>query len=338
MSLPALKALHASFPKDDLAVLCRPWVADLYRLRPEISRVLVEDVRGEHAGVKGQEKLAAALAHQQFDRAVVFPTSFRAAWTVARARIPERIGYRGQLRGALLTRSVPFRLAPGEHQVFQHLRLAEAAGAEPPPFPDISWDVLERERESGGKALKEAGWDGGPYVAFHLASFAHAAKRWDLERFAQVADALAAELSLRTVLLGSASENAMNTEAASLVRKSSVVHLSGRTSLSEALGVLAQATLFVGNDSGMSHLAAAAGTPTVVVFGPTDPDATRPWDGSRGDGLPPRVAVVRRPTLCAPCRFRVCPIDHVCMSGVSPETVLSAARLFLGRVSAPDSG
>jgi len=327
MSLPSLKALRASFPKDDLTVLCRPWVAELYRLRPEVSSVIVEDLRGEHAGMKGQDRLAAVLAHERFDRAIVFPISFRTAWTIARARIPIRIGYRGQLRGALLTRSVPFRLAPAEHQVFQHLRLAAAAGAAV-AAPDTSWEVSKRERDAGRKTLKSAGFDGGPYIALHLASFAHAAKRWDLKQFAEVVDALAAELSLHAILLGSASEKAMNVEAASVIRKARVTDLSGRSSLPEALGVLAEAALFVGNDSGISHLAAAVGTPTVVVFGPTDPDATRPWDGPRGDGLPPRIAVVRRPPLCAPCRFRVCPLDHACMTGVSPEAVLSAARGF----------
>jgi len=334
MSLPALKALRESFPKDPLVVLCRPWVADLYRLRPEVSSVIVEDLRGEHAGAGGQDRLARALARERFDRAIVIPTSFRTAWTVARARIPVRVGYRGELRAALLTRSVPFRLAPGEHQVFQHLRLALAAGAAPPAFPDTSWEVGKREREAGRSALRSAGWDGGKLVALHLASFAHAAKRWDPVRFAQVIDRLAAEFSLGAVLLGSASEKAMNAEAASFLRKAAVVDLSGRSSLPEALGVLAEAALFVGNDSGISHLAAAVGTPAVVVFGPTDPDATRPWDGPRGDGRPAKVAVVRRPPLCAPCRFRVCPIDHACMRSVGVDDLLSAARGFLSVTAA----
>jgi heptosyltransferase-2 len=335
MSLPALKAFRASFPKDDLAVLCRPWVADLYRIRPEVSSVIVEDVRGDHAGARGQDRLAAELARERFDRAIVFPTSFRTAWTVARARIPIRIGYSGQFRAALLTRSVPLLLASGEHQVFQHLRLVEAAGASAPAFPDASWAVEKREREAGRKALDSAGWDGRPFVALHLASFAHAAKRWDLERFARVIDSLASELSLGAVLLGSASEKPMNAEAAALVREARITDLSGKSSLAEVLGVLAEAALFVGNDSGISHLAAGAGTPAVVVFGPTDPEATRPWDGPRGDGRPPRISIVRSQPLCAPCRFRVCPIDHACMSGVTPEAVLSAARAFLGGVSAP---
>ena len=329
LSLPALRALRAAAPGDRLAVLCRPWVADLYRLLPEVDQVLVEDARGEHAGAAGQEALAARIAKERFDRAIVFPTSFRSAWSLARAKVPVRIGYRGELRSLLLTRSVPLQLTAGEHQVFQHLRLAEAAGAASPARPDTSWPVERTERDAGQKVLREAGWRGEPFVAVHLASFAHAAKRWDLPRFASVLEALAAGRSFRAVLLGSASEREMNDDAARLAGPARPIDLSGKSTLPEVLGILATASLFVGNDSGISHLAAAAGTPTAVVFGPTDPEATRPWDGPRPDGGPSRVAIVRRAPLCAPCRFRICPIDHVCMTAVAPGDLLAAARRLL---------
>jgi ADP-heptose:LPS heptosyltransferase len=179
-------------------------------------------------------------------------------------------------------------------------------------------------RETARARLADAGWRGGPFAAAHVASFAHAAKRWDLGRFAAVFDDLSARRGLPIVLLGSAGEKGVNGETAALARKARVFDLSGATSLPDALGVLAEAALFLGNDSGLAHLAGAAGTPTVVVFGPTDPEATRPWDGPRKDGRPVRLALARRRTLCAPCRFAVCPIDHACMEGVTPADVLAA--------------
>lgn len=326
MSLPALRALRASFPTDQLTVLCRPWVADLYRLRPEVDEVIVEDRAGPHAGRAGRERLEAELKASAFDRAIVLPMSFGTAWTVHQAGIPERIGYRGEGRSVLLTHAVPGSLRIGEHQVFKHLRLVEAAGAARPEAPDVSWPARAAERESARGLLNDAGLSGAPFVAAHVASFAHAAKRWDLERFAEVFDRLAAQRDLTVVLLGSAAEAGVNAEAAALVKRARVVDLSGRSRLPEVLGLLAEAALFVGNDSGLAHLAGAAGTPAVVVFGSTDPDATRPWDGPRGDGRPVRIALVRRRTLCAPCRFEVCPIDHACMRAVSVDDVMAAAR------------
>ena len=324
MSLPAVRALRAADPGGAIAILARPWVAELYRLLPEVDEVVDDDANGGDADANTRERLVGRIRTARFDRAVIFPTSFQSAWTLARAGVPERIGYRGEWRRALLTRAVSPSLAPGEHQVWKHLRLADVAGAASTGAPDVSWGVSAAVRDAARARLAEAGWKGGAFAAAHVASFAHAAKRWDLARFAEVFDGLAARHGRPVVLLGSASEKAVNAEASSLSKKTRVFDLSGATSLPEALGVLAGAAIFLGNDSGLAHLASAVGTPSVVVFGPTDPEATRPWDGARGDGRPVRLAVVRRRTLCAPCRFAVCPIDHVCMTGVTPADVLAA--------------
>lgn len=324
MSLPAVRALRAADPKGTLALLARPWVAELYRLLPEVDEVVVDDANGAEADANARERLVGEIRAARFDRAVILPTSFQSAWTLARAGVPERIGYRSEWRGALLTRAVGLSLAPGEHQVWKHLHLAEAAGAAPAGAPDVSWPVSATVRDAARARLAEAGWKGGAFAAAHVASFAHAAKRWELGRFAAVFDELAARRGLPVVLLGSAGEKSVNGEAAGLAKKARVFDLSGATSLPEALGILADAALFLGNDSGLAHLAGAAGTPSVVVFGPTDPEATRPWDGPRGDGKRVRLALARRRTLCAPCRFAVCPIDHACMDGVTPAGVLAA--------------
>ncbi|HEV8269646.1 MAG TPA: lipopolysaccharide heptosyltransferase II, partial [Thermoanaerobaculia bacterium] len=337
LSLPALKALRASFPKDELTVLARPWVADLYRARPEPDDVLVEDPKGDHRGFAGISRLAASLEERSFDRAVILPTSFGSAFTLLRARIPERIGYRGELRDFLLTRPISSSLAVGEHQVWKHLRLVEAAGADLPESPDTSWKVERGLRDSARSRLRDAGWMGEPFLAAHAASFAHQAKRWLPERFAELFDRLAGERGVAVALLGSASEAAMNRSLASALRVARPFDLSGKTSLPEALGLLAEAALFVGNDSGLAHLAAAAGTPTVVVFGPTDPDATRPWDGPRADGTPVNVRIVRSRPLCAPCRFTNCPIDHRCMADVTVEQGWLAASEVLRNVPSENS-
>ncbi len=303
LSLPAVRALRGADPKGDLAVLARPWVAELYRLLPEVDEVVVDDSKGPRADPNARERLAMEIRKGGFDRAVVLPTSFETAWTLARAGVPERIGYRGELRGALLTRAVRLVLGPGEHQVWKHLRLAAAAGAPLPAAPDVSWPISDEIRESARIRLHAAGWKGEPFAAAHVASFEHAAKRWGLDRYAAVFDALAARRGLPVALLGSSGERSVNAQAAALATNARTFDLSGTTSLPEALGILAQARLFIGNDSGLAHLAGAAGTASVVVFGSTDPDATRPWDGPRPDGKPVRLAVVRRRPLCAPCRF-----------------------------------
>jgi lipopolysaccharide heptosyltransferase II len=307
-------------------------VADLYRLLPEVDGVVVDDARASHAGLAGRARLAAELAGLGFERAVCLPTSFDSAWTLFRARIPERIGYAGEWRRLLLTRALSKPDRPGEHQVWKHLRLAEAAGAALPARLDASLPVSEAAVSRARVLLAEAGGSGGPFLAAHVASFAHAAKRWELKRFAEVFDALAEERGLETVLLGTASETAMNAEAAALAKRARVLDLSGKSTLPEALGVLRLARAFLGNDSGVAHLAAAAGTPAAVVFGPTDPGATRPLES----GAP--VVVVRVPVVCAPCRYRVCPIDHRCMRDVTVASVSATLSQLTQVTSKPHVG
>lgn len=325
ISLPALRALRAHHRGDRLAVLARPWVAELYRLLPEVDEVLVEEPKGRHAGRAGRVLLAAELAEARFDRAILLPRSFSTAWTAWRAGIPERWGYRGELRAPLLTHALPLAPRPGEHELFRHLRLVAATGVPLPEVPDSTLAVSEKLRRAARAKLSAAGLSGGPFLAAHVASFAHEAKRWPPERFATLLGRLAAERRVPVVLLGSAAEAQANARVAALAPSARVVDLAGRTTLAEVLGVLAEAALFVGNDSGLAHLSNAAGTPTVVVFGPTDPEATRPWDGPRPDGRPARVRVARRRVLCAPCRFARCPLDHACMAGLSVDDVLAAA-------------
>ncbi|MBL8113420.1 MAG: lipopolysaccharide heptosyltransferase II [Acidobacteria bacterium] len=326
MSLPALTALRAEFPKAHLAVQARSWVAELYRLRDEVDGVVVEDSRGAHQGREGRERLAQELRSGRFDRTVILPTSFASAWIPFRAGIPERIGYRAEGRSLLLTQAVPQDLEPGEHQIWKHLRLVSAAGARLPEKPDVSWSVGPRERAAARKLLESAGLGSRKFVAVHAASFAHAAKRWPFPRFAELLDLLHREEGLTAVLLGSEAERAVNGELLALTTRGAPVDLAGRSSLPEVLGLLAEADRFVGNDSGLAHLAGAVGTPAAVLFGPTDPEATRPWDGPRADGQPSRIAVVRSAPPCAPCRFAVCPLDHVCMRSVTARDVLTALQ------------
>jgi heptosyltransferase-2 len=330
ISLPALLSLRASFPEAHLSVLCRPWVADLYRLRSEVDEVVVENPRGEHKGHSGQLVLAEELRKKAFDLAVILPTSFNTAYTIFRAGIPERIGYSSELRSLLLTRAVSLAGISGHHEVFKHLRLVEAAGATPQTPIDSTWTVAKREREGAQKILKQAGWDGSPFIAAHAASFAHEAKRWPASYFGAVFSRLEPEFQIPwVVLLGSEKEGPLNADLAARVSGTRVIDLSEKSSLPDVLGILALSKGFTGNDSGIAHLAAAAGTPTVVIFGPTNPEATRPWDGPRPDGEPARIAIVRQRVLCAPCRFTKCPIDHECMTRIVPGDVLSALARVL---------
>jgi heptosyltransferase-2 len=157
-------------------------------------------------------------------------------------------------------------------------------------------------------------------VALCPGSINSRAKRWPSERYAQLADRLIEELGARVLLIGSPAELAISLKVSSSMRHKPVI-LTGRTELSQLIAILSVVDLLVTNDTGPAHIAPALGVPTLVVFGPTNPLTTRPFS--------PLAELVRHPPDCAPCMLRDCPIDHRCMTAISPDEVFERARVLL---------
>ncbi|MGH9784326.1 MAG: glycosyltransferase family 9 protein, partial [Terriglobia bacterium] len=154
------------------------------------------------------------------------------------------------------------------------------------------------------------------------------AKRWPAERFAELALRLNRDLGAVSIFFGSKEEAPL---AESLLPKAggAAVSLAGKTSLAEFMSLIPGCDLYLSNDTGAMHVAAAFGVPTLAIFGPTDEQATRP--------LGPRVQLIVGHAECRPCLLRHCPIDHRCMNSVSVEAVFEAARLMLSGARAERS-
>jgi heptosyltransferase-2 len=101
----------------------------------------------------------------------------------------------------------------------------------------------------------------------------------------------------------------------------SPIDLTGKTSINDLPALLSQCHLFIGNDSGAMHVAAAVGLPVVAVFGPTDPFGTAP--------VTPRCSILQEKPYCSPCFLRRCPTDHRCMTRVTPDAVEAATRQWI---------
>src|SRR5258708_9384571 len=130
MALPALRAVRKQFPDAEIAIVGRPYVADIYRDQDICNQLIPYDPRGSHAGIPGRERLAAELRAQKFDVALLLQNAFDAAWLAWRANVPERIGYARDGRGFLLTKAVPLP-HHGDipaHEKFHYLTLLRRAG------------------------------------------------------------------------------------------------------------------------------------------------------------------------------------------------------------------
>jgi heptosyltransferase-2 len=320
ISLPAIRAIRGVFPHAHIAVVARPWVADLYAAERSIDRVIPYAAM---RGIRGRRQFAARLRAESFDCAILLQNAFDGALIAWMAGIPERIGYSRDGRGLLLTRAIPVP-EPGDiprHERFYYLELLRRAGMMErfPATDEIRLEGAKEARDAGKARLQSLGIEGGPVGVSPGAAYGNA-KRWLPKRFAEAA----ARLGMPVLIFGSQSERALCGEVASWLAQAKVPahNLAGETTLREFIDLAAACRVFLTNDSGAMHVASALGVPTVTVFGATDETGTGPTG--------PLARIVREHVACSPCLLRECPIDHPCMTRVTSERVARVALELVG--------
>jgi heptosyltransferase-2 len=325
IAIPALLAVRRRWPAAEIAILARPWVADLYQNQGFANRLIHFDSKERHRGIFGVERIARQLRFDRFDVALLFQNAFQAAWIAWRAGIRERLGYSRDARAAFLTRAikVPRHGEIPAHEAYYYLELLRRIGwiDQLPLLEPIRLKIDPAAIELARlQIITEGSRPGAPRIALAPGAAYGSAKCWPPERFAALADSLIADFNADVILFGTASERDIADRIAAGMRHHPV-NLVGQTPIGELPALFAACDLFIGNDSGAMHVAAAAGIPVVAVFGPTDPEGTSP--------VTPELALVREPVSCSPCFLRHCPVDHRCMTRISVDAVYSAARRWL---------
>lgn len=317
MAEPLLRRLQARGERVTVAAL--PWVAPLYRFMPEAAEVI--ELPFAHGGLqwRARRQLAREL-RGRFDCAYVCPNSFKSALLPWLAGIPRRVGYLGEARVGLLTHRIknpPRQNRPPMVAFYSALSGAGAAQAtgDRPRLRLAPADALAVTQTFGLV----------PQAYYVLAPGAEygPAKRWPCERFAE----LATRLDGPAVLIGSVKEQALCVEIAQRSERSAqgcCINLAGRTSLAQAIALIASARAVVSNDSGLMHVAAALGVHQIALFGSSSPLHTPPlndrahilWLKDQLDYAPPLD--------CAPCFERTCPLGHTrCLADITVAQVLA---------------
>ncbi|SKA10742.1 heptosyltransferase-2 [Trichlorobacter thiogenes] len=320
MATPALMAVRETYPKARITLLANPMVGQLLQGHPAIDRVLVFDRKDEHNGLAGRLRLARQLKHEQFDLALILPNSFDSALIPWLARIPQRWGKASDGRSLFLTKRFYEQNPPQDrHEVQYYCDLLRSFGiSSPQSGPLLATTLQEDDQAAALLALH-----GIPAEAMLLginagASFG-SAKRWYPERFGEVARRLADEWNARIILFGGPDEVGIVNEIEQALR-GNCLNLAGKTTVRQLMALIKRCNFFVTNDSGPMHIAAAFGVPLVAIFGPTDHVGTAPCSD--------KAIIVRQTVDCAPCKLRVCPTDHRCMTAVSIDDVVQAAQLL----------
>jgi heptosyltransferase-2 len=334
LCIPALEALRASHPGDEISILARPAVADVLAAQPFLDRSIEYDHRGRHSGWLGRESLVRELRAEKFSAAVLFQNAFEAAWIAWRAAIPQRIGYARDARSPLLTNAItvpkPGEIPPHEsHYYLELLRRAgwiETRGEFQPTRLRISPEAaIAAESALRTAGAKEKSWR----CAIAPGASYGAAKCWPPERFAALADRLISDCAADVIFFGTPNEKEIAARIQSSM-KHRAISLVGQTSMRELAPLFSACSIFIGNDSGAMHVAAAAGLPVIGIFGSTDPEGTSPVSA--------QFTLIREAPSCSPCFLRRCPVDHRCMTRITVDSVFSAARSLRLAANDPRSG
>ena len=321
LSLPVLDGCHHFWPGADVTVLARAQVAELFEARDPEVRVLEYERGSGLQRLTNLMSLGRRLRRERFELALLLPNSLSSAVTARLAGVPQRVGYSTDGRGWLLTRRLDDRRKEGGlHQVDYYLELLGSFGAsrvDRMPRLKLKPEVTER-----GPALLDAlAIDRNELlIGIHPGAAYGETKRWFPERFAQVMDLLQ-KPGRRFVLLGGPGEEPL-AERVSTITAQPPINTVGKTRIAEALVLISRCSLFLSNDSGLMHAAAALGIPQVALFGSTDPEKTGPLNDK---------AVVIQPTgvNCTPCFKRECQANLECMKGITVEEVWTAAEKLL---------
>jgi len=319
MALPAVADIRRHAATTRLVVAARAGVAGLWTMVGGVDEVVIIPRPRGASRWRTIGSIAAALRGTGADTIVLLPNSLQSALAAWRSGVPQRWGYRRNVRRWLLTRAV--RVPRGlVHQADYYRRLVAELGianGDRVPRLDVPAAIVDAARDR----LTEAGWTPGARLVGIAPGAAYGgAKRWPPERFAAVAAELARAHGVQPVLLGAEADRAFACTIEAELDKIGhsgtlprALNLAGRTDIPQLAGALTLCAAFVSNDSGAMHLAAAVGTPVAALFGPTDERVTAP--------LAANARVLTADAWCRPCLLRECPLDHRCMRGIEAGAV-----------------
>jgi heptosyltransferase-2 len=315
LAQPLLALLKRKHPDARIEVLAPDWSAPLLGRMAEVDAVIVNPFKHGEFNFGVRRAFGRRLASADFQQAYVLPNSWKSALVPFFAGIPRRIGYQGEVRYLLLNER--HRLDATAHpQLVQ--RYAALAGPLSATLPQPQL-VSTAEQQQGVRRALGLPLDAAPVIFCPGAEYGPA-KRWPTRHFAALARLVASPQN-PAWLIGSAKDAAVGDEICAAA-EGAALNLCGRSSLEQAIDLIASARCVVSNDSGLMHVAAALGRPLVALYGSSSPAYTPP--------LSANAEIVSRNLPCSPCFKRECPLGHFdCMNGITPEQVAASVAAKL---------
>jgi ADP-heptose:LPS heptosyltransferase len=340
---PALRGLKTNFPDCKTSMLVLPLVRELMERNPYLDEIIVYDKRNTQKGIRQMREMASHLRSKDFDTAIILhPNSVKSAILAYMAGIPERIGLKLTGNGFFLTTKVKQR--KNIHEVKRYLDIiAPIAGTNLDDKLEF-WGIEQSDKDFVNDILKsplspfskgivkfppfERGIMGDlkacNFIVGLNVSTTWKTKQWRMEKFTRLVELLYNEMGAMSVLTGGKFDIELGEKIIKLAQGSDkyIVNLTGHTTLWQLGAIIKHCHLYITCDSGPMHISSALNTPTIALFGPTDPVRHRPY----GEGH----KVIKKDMKCSPCYERECKNrDFACMEAIQVEDVMESIRFML---------
>ncbi len=321
MATPLFRVIKKRYPHIPLNVIAKKSICELL----DGLEYIDELIPLSDSSIQ-QVLCALKLRNRHYSAVIILPHSFRSAFLSFITGASLRIGYDCNSRSFLLTHPVPFpKDGAGNRKIqymtYEYLKLCEELEV----FPDsqsLELVVSEKDENEWKEELEEQKIKR-PVVGIAPGASFGPSKRWDTERFAQLANELNEKYDAATILITGPNEGDIREQ---FLKYSSVKVIDPFTkshSISRLKAVIKNLDLLICNDSGPRHIAVAFGVPVVCIMGPTKPEYTdSPWE---------RGFIIRVPVDCGPCQLPECPTDHRCMNLITPQMVLEHVDKILNK-------
>jgi heptosyltransferase-2 len=319
LSTPVIKTLRGNYPNAYIAAMVSPYAKDIVDGNPYLDEVIIYDKEGSHKSWRRSLKFAQNLKKKRFDLALVLHPTNRVHLVTFFAGIPRRIGYDRNFRFLLTDRIKHTKQLGQKHELEYALDLVIDLGIEPkdkalfmPIKPESERWVEELFKREGIKASDRL-------LAIHPAASCPS-KIWPNERFSDVAARLIERYGLKVLVIAGPKDLALAESVIKHMHKPAI-NLSGKTSVSQLSSVLKRCNLFISNDSGPVHIAAALGTPVISIFGRNQKGLSPTRWGPTGK----KDKILHKEVGCIECLAHNCTKEFACLAAITVDDVVNAA-------------
>lgn len=318
MATPIIHDVRQKWPNASITAMCQGNTGALLSCDPNLTEVWQFKKPSGWIHRSHHLEIIDTLKRGEYDLGILLTNSFSSAWRLWRGKVANRIGFAGNMRNILLNKAVPFpENKESQHLVLTYKDLLKPMGIPLSKTPPKLY-VSHEEKQAARQILELNGYNPRENILIGINPGAAygTAKCWLPDRFQAVTERLLQDPKIFVAYFGDPAGAPLVNDICKNF-KSRVINFAGKTTIRELMALIDSCDVFLTNDSGPMHIAAALEVPLVALFGSTSDVKTGPYGGG---------TVIHKHVECSPCYKRVCPIDFRCMKRIEVDEVYNAIR------------